>query len=110
MQQLQAVQDAPVLQPGAWCSLAPVFANPFLQAMVGFVPGGLQMLPVPSVRGPHACSGGKCRPRIRTVADLCRAFHVIKHAARQQLPHPLLPYGSNFSNADNEAADLTAFG
>jgi hypothetical protein len=107
-QQLQAVQDAPVLQPGAWCSLAPVFANPFLQAIIGFVPGGLQMLPVPSVHGPHACSGGKCRPRIRTVADLCRAWHVIKQAARQQWPHPLLPYGSNFSNADNEAADLTA--
>jgi hypothetical protein len=69
-QQMRELSTAPVLHPGAWCSLAPAFANPFLQAhaaMPGVTPGGLQVLPVPNGRGPHYCSGGKVRPRIRSV-------------------------------------------
>jgi hypothetical protein len=95
-QQMRELSTAPVLRPGAWCSLAPAFANPFLQAhavMPGVTPGGLQVLPVPNTRGPHYCSGGKVRPRIRSVGDLMQAWR----ACHQECCHPTAtsPSGSS---------------
>jgi hypothetical protein len=68
-------------------------------SLPGVTPGGLQSMPVPALRGPHYCRGGRVRPRIRTVGDLLLAWHVIQGVVAQQLPHPLIP--TNYSNAEN---------
>ena len=104
-QQMAVLSSAPVLQPGPWCALAPVFANCFLLGGIpGARPGGLHVLPVPPARGAFYYTGGKVRPTIRTLGDLIRSHRVIERVVQAKLPHPLIPCSS--SNAEGEFDDL----
>ena len=101
------LSKAPVLCPGAWCALLPVFANPLLQArtMPGVIPGGLQWLPVPARRGPFYFRGGHVRPCIRTLGDLLRSWFIIQNAVTAQQDHPLLGHDTN---CEGELDDLNS--
>jgi hypothetical protein len=105
-QQMEELVVAPVLTPGPWCALAPVFCNPFLPAIPGAVPGGLQVLSVPPARGDFYYRGGRVRHVVRTLGDFFRAWYVIQGVVRNQLPHPLVACSS--SNAEGDLDDLNS--
>eukprot|EP00878_Enallax_costatus_P000037 GHUV01000046.1.p1 GENE.GHUV01000046.1~~GHUV01000046.1.p1 ORF type:complete len:778 (+),score=164.24 GHUV01000046.1:127-2334(+) len=90
-QELSHLVVAPVLTPGAWCALAPLFGNHFLpcSSIPGIVPGGLQSLPVPEPRSEFRCHGGYTQGHMRCLADLFRCWYVIQQATSRGLPHPL---------------------
>ena len=91
LQEVGHLATAPVLTPGAWCALAPLFGNHFVPciSVPGVVPGGLQSVPVPMPRSEFRCHGGYTQGHMRSLADLYRCWYIFQHAASHGLPHPL---------------------